>query len=196
MTCASWVSCPSLPPTLTPPCPLLSGYCRSASASTGHLARVDVRGGFAVAGGRAAGEGERCRRGWRWKRWRRLVELAVALDNSCRSLLDISLTKVVVLLRLDELPPAPYSSVTLFLDGGFIACYPPLPAGREFAGIWLGEEGRELEGLQVSSRKQLLLLLEESCVHVADGDSVVLCYARHCKKSCSQRGYCTSPRAN
>jgi hypothetical protein len=30
--------------------------------------------------------------------------------------------------------------------------------------------------LQLNSRKQLLLLLEEDCVHVADSDSTVLCY--------------------
>jgi len=87
----------------------------------------------------------------------------MALNDPRHSLLSISLAKVVVLRRLDELPPTPHSSIMLFLDGSFIACHPPLPAGREFAGVWLGEGERGK--------------LKESCVHIADSDSVVLCYA-------------------
>jgi hypothetical protein len=102
--------------------------------------------------------------------------LAVTLDDPCHSLLPISLAKFVVLLRLDELSLVLHSSVTLFLDGGFISCHPPLPAGGKLAGVWLGEGGGELKGLQLNLRKQLLLLLKEDCVHVADSDSIVLCH--------------------
>jgi hypothetical protein len=98
----------------------------------------------------------------------------VTLDDPCHSLLPISLAKFVVLLRLDELSPVPHSSVALFLDVSFISCHLPLPASEELVGVWLGEGGGELIRLQLNSRKQLLLLLEEDCVHVADSDSIVL----------------------
>lgn len=100
--------------------------------------------------------------------------MAVTLDDPCHSLLPISLAKFVVLLRLDELSPGPHSSVALFLDGSFISFHLPLPAGGELAGVWLGEGGGELKKLQLNSRKQLLLLLKEDCVHVADSNSIVL----------------------
>ena len=103
--------------------------------------------------------------------------MAVALDDPCHSLLPIGLAEVFVLLRLDVLSPATHNSITLFLDSSFISCHPPLLAGGELAGVWLREGRRELERLFLDSRKQLLLLLEEDCVHVADSDSVVLCYA-------------------
>jgi hypothetical protein len=67
--------------------------------------------------------------------------LAVTLNDSCDSLLPISLAKFVVLLRLDKLSLVPHSSVALFLDGSFIACHLPLPAGAELAGVWLREGG-------------------------------------------------------
>jgi hypothetical protein len=108
----------------------------------------------------------------------RLVDLAVALDDLCHSLCPIGLAEVFVLLRLDVLSSATHNSVTLFLDSSFISCHPPLPAGGELAGVWLGEGRRELEGLFLDSRKQLLLLLKEDSIHIADSDSVVLCYAR------------------
>jgi hypothetical protein len=65
----------------------------------------------------------------------------VTLDDPCHSLLPISLAKFVILLRLDELSPVPHSSVALFLDGSFISCHLPLPAGEELVGVWLGEGG-------------------------------------------------------
>jgi hypothetical protein len=65
--------------------------------------------------------------------------LAVALDDLCHSLLPINLAEVFVLLRLDALSPAPHNSVALFPDSSFISCHPPLPAGGELAGVWLGE---------------------------------------------------------
>jgi len=68
-----------------------------------------------------------------WK-MEELVDLAVALDDLCHSLLPIGLAEVFVLLRLDVLSLATHNSVTLFLDGSFISCYPPL-ASREPAGI-------------------------------------------------------------
>jgi len=71
-----------------------------------------------------------------------------------------------------ELSPAPHNRVALLLDGRFISRHPPLLAGEELAGVWLGEGGG-LRRLQLDSRKRLLLLLEEDCVHVAlDAPSV------------------------
>jgi len=70
--------------------------------------------------------------------------LAVALDDPCHSLLPIGLAEVFVLLRLDVPSPATHNGVTLFLDDSFISCHPPLPAGGELAGVWLGEGKREL----------------------------------------------------
>jgi hypothetical protein len=137
------------------PCPSISPLRRRHAlcylAFVDHLlCPLDTSPGSTFLGGircrwrKGAREGRRCRRGWGWRRQRRLVELAVALNDPRHNLLSISLAKVVVLLRLDKLPPAPHSSITLFLDGSFIACHPPLLAGREFAGVWLGEGGGSL----------------------------------------------------
>jgi hypothetical protein len=71
-----------------------------------------------------------------------------------------------------------HNSVALFLDSSFISYHPPLPASGELAGVWLGKGSRELKRLLLNSRKQLLLLLKENCVYVADSNSIVLYYAK------------------
>ena len=103
--------------------------------------------------------------------------MAVAFDDPCRSLLSVGLAEVIVLPRLDALSPATHNSVTHFLDGSFITCHPPLLAGRELAGIWLGEGRRELKRLFLDSRKQPLLLLEEDCVSVTVTDTESYTYS-------------------
>jgi hypothetical protein len=65
---------------------------------------------------------------------------AVALDDLCYSLLRISLAEAFALLSLDTLPPLPHDSVAHSLDSSSTSGHPPLPAGREPAGVWLGKE--------------------------------------------------------
>ena len=104
--------------------------------------------------------------------------MAVALNDSLYSLFAVLKTIVFIFLCLLGVSPAPYKGVALFLNGSLKPRHLPLPAGREFVGVRLRERWRELEGCLFCSGKQLLLLLKQDCVHVADCDSVVLCNAR------------------
>src|SRR5438309_5735413 len=94
---------------------------------------------------------------------------------------------IILTLRLDGLSSAPHDLVHLLLEGSFVACYLPLPARWEVAGIRLWEGLRKLKRCGFCSSKLFLLLLEQNGVHVADCNSIVLCYARWAlaeKKDC------------
>ena len=102
----------------------------------------------------------------------------MACQDTCYSFFVVSLAKVFVLLCLLDLSPASHNGVTLLLEGSLKPCHLPLPAGREVAGIGLWEWWRELEGSLFCSSEQLLLLLKENSVYVANCNSEVLCNAR------------------
>ena len=72
-------------------------------------------------------------------------------------LVEPTLAKVIVVLCLDGFPPAPNCGVDILLECSLIVCYLPLPAGGEVAGVELWEWMKELK---------------QSCVHVADCDSI------------------------
>jgi hypothetical protein len=105
----------------------------------------------------------------------------VARDDVLHGLLVPLLAEVCVVLCLGNFPPASNLSVDFLLESSIIGCHFPLPAVREarkVAGVGLWEWRGKLEGSLFCSSKQLLLLLEQSCVHVADCDGVVLCKCR------------------
>ena len=108
------------------------------------------------------------------------------------SLFVVSLAKVFVLLCLPDLSPASHNGVALLLEGSLKPRHLPLPASREVAGIGLWEWWRELEGSLFCSSKQLLLLLKENSVHVANCDSEVLCDARRALSEQENSLHCSS----
>jgi hypothetical protein len=102
----------------------------------------------------------------------------MACQDTCYSFFVVSLAKVFVLLCLPDLSLASHKGVALLLEDSLKPCHLPLPAGREVAGIRLWEWWRELKGSLFCSSEQLLLLLKENSVHVANCDSEVLRDAR------------------
>jgi hypothetical protein len=85
----------------------------------------------------------------------RVVSLAVAFNDVLHRLVKLRLAKVSVVLCLDGFPPVLNCSVNFLLEGSPIGC---------------GSRGESLFCLG----KQLLLLLKQSRVHVADCNSIVL----------------------
>src|SRR5580658_7793971 len=89
------------------------------------------------------------------------------------------MTPVIILsFSLNGFSPPPDCGVDLLLDGSLMPRHLPLPAGMEITGIWLGKSRRELEWSCTCSSKQLILLLNEGCGHVADSDGEILRNAR------------------
>lgn len=102
-----------------------------------------------------------------------LLLLAVACIDTHYSL-AVLMTKVFILLCLPNVSPAPHKGVALLLEGSLEPCNLPLPDSREVAGVGLWEGCRELKGSLFCSSEQLLLLLKENSVHVANRDSEVV----------------------
>jgi hypothetical protein len=100
--------------------------------------------------------------------------LAVALNDSRYCLFTVLKTIVFIILCQLGISPAPHKGIALLLDSRLKPRHLPLPTSREFTGIRLWERWRELQTRLLCSSKQLLLLLKENSVHVADCDSVVL----------------------
>jgi hypothetical protein len=88
------------------------------------------------------------------------------------------MTKVFIPLCLPDLSPTPYKGVALLLKSSLEPCHLSFPASREVAGVRLREGWRELKGSLFCLSEQLLLLLKENSVYVADRDSEVLRNAR------------------
>jgi hypothetical protein len=104
--------------------------------------------------------------------------LAVALDDVPHGLFSTMTPVIILSFSLNGFSPPPDCGVDLLLDGSLMLRHLPLPAGREITGIWLGKSRRELERSCTCSSKQLILLLNESCGHVADSDGEILRNAR------------------
>ena len=107
-----------------------------------------------------------------------MLSLVMARIDARYSLFAVLKSKSFIILCLPKLSPAPYNSIALLLEGSLKPRHLPLPASREVAGIGLWEWWRELERCLCCSSEQLLLLLKENSVHVANRDSKVLCNAR------------------
>jgi hypothetical protein len=116
----------------------------------------------------------------------------MACQDTRYSFFVVSLAKVFILLCLPDLSPVSYNGVALLLEGSLKPCHFPLPAGREVAGIGLWERWRKLKGSLFCSSEQLLLLLEENSIHVANSDSEVLRDARRALLEQENSLHCSS----
>jgi hypothetical protein len=100
--------------------------------------------------------------------------LAVALDDVPHSLFSITMPVIILSFSLNGFSPPPDCGVDLLLNGSFMPCHLPLPAGREIAGIWLRKSRRKLERSCTCLSKQLMLLLNKGCAYVTNSYSEIL----------------------
>ena len=107
-----------------------------------------------------------------------MLSLALADEGFLPHSISMTTFVIMLALSLQSSPPTPYHSIDLLLEGSFVAGYLSLPAGREVASVGLWEGWREFKRHCFCLSKQLLLLLKQNSIYVANCNSEVLCNTR------------------